>query len=174
MIESTAVRALLSFFSLLSFVALAAAAPSSEQQKPANPQGGAPNYVPVHAYDPTRNAARDIEAAAAEARRTRKRVLVEVGGNWCSWCRLMDRFYEQNPHLLALRERHFILVKVDYSSENKKQAVFSRFPKIPGTPHLFVLDESGKLLHSQDTSELEQGQGYNLEKFTAFLKTWSR
>lgn len=82
----------------------------------------------MHEYIPARDAARDIEEAAAEAQRTHKRVLVEVGGNWCSWCRLMDRYYKEHPDLLALRERYFILVKVDYSEENKNKAVFSRFP----------------------------------------------
>jgi len=167
-------RTILSVFSLLFLVSLGVAAASSGQQEPANPPADEVKYVPVHAYDPARDAARDIEAAGVEARRTHKRILVEVGGNWCSWCRLMDRFYQQHAELLALRERHFILVKADYSSENKNKAVFSKFPKIPGTPHIFVLDEDGKLLHSQNTDELEQGQGYNLEKFTAFLKTWSR
>ena len=40
-------------------------------------------------------------------------------------------------------------------------------------PHLFVLDEAGKLLHSQDTALLEAGKSYDLAKFTRFLKDWS-
>ena len=48
------------------------------------------------------------------------------------------------------------------------------FPKIPGYPHLFVLDKTGTLLHSQNTSMLEDGKrSYDLERFTAFLKKWA-
>ncbi|HWT03800.1 MAG TPA: thioredoxin family protein [Pyrinomonadaceae bacterium] len=130
-------------------------------------------YVPVHKYDPARDAARDIAEAAAEASRTRKRVLVEVGGEWCIWCHIMDDFFEKNKELLDLREKHFVMVKVNFSDENKNEQVLSRYPEIQGYPHIFVLDGDGKLLHSQDTAELEEGKGYNLARFTAFLQKWA-
>ena len=131
-------------------------------------------YVPVHKYDPKRDAALDIAEAAAEASRTNKRVLVEVGGEWCIWCHHMDDFFEKNRALLDLREKNFVMVKVNFSDENKNETVLSRYPQIPGYPHLFVLDSDGKLLHSQDTGELEEGKGYNLSKFTAFLEQWRK
>ena len=37
-------------------------------------------YEPVHHYDPARDAAKDIDDAVAEAARSGKRVLLEVGG----------------------------------------------------------------------------------------------
>ena len=46
-------------------------------------------------------------------------------------------------------------------------------PVIKGYPHLFVLDENGKLLRSQDTSVLEQGSSYDLDKMFEFLKKWA-
>ena len=130
-------------------------------------------YVPVHVYDPTRNADLDIQAAVAEAQRTKKRVMLEVGGLWCIWCRIMDEFFEKHPDLLAFREKNFVMVKINMSEENKNAEVLSRYPKVSGYPHIFVLDGEGKLLHSQDTAELEEGKGYNLDKFSEFLKQWS-
>jgi len=133
----------------------------------------ADKYIPVHAYDPKRDADRDIKDAVAEAQRTGRRVLLEVGGQWCIWCHYMDDFFEKHAELLALREKSFSMVKINFSEENKNEQVLSRYPKIPGYPHLFVLDRDGKLLHSEDTSVLEEGKSYNLEKFMAFLKEWS-
>ena len=125
-------------------------------------------------FDPTRDAAKDIEAAVAEAARTGKRVLVDVGGNWCSWCHEMERYFEEHADLRALRDTNFVTVKVNWSPENKNEAVLSRYPKIPGYPHLFVLDKNGALLHSQDTGKLEDGKrSYDLAKFTAFLNEWA-
>lgn len=125
-------------------------------------------------FDPARDASKDIELAVAEAARTGKRVLVDVGGNWCSWCHEMERYFEAHADLRALRDRNFVTVKVNYSPENKNEAVLSRYPKIPGYPHLFVLDAKGALLHSQNTAELEDGKkSYDLEKYTAFLQTWA-
>ena len=132
----------------------------------------AEKYVPVLKYDPKRDAALDIAEAAAEAKRTKRRVLVEVGGEWCIWCHMMDDFFARHPEVLDLREKNFVMVKVNFSDENKNEQVLSRYPEIPGYPHLFILDGDGKLLYSQDTSELEEGRGYNLTKFTAFLQKW--
>jgi thiol:disulfide interchange protein len=143
------------------------------QAQPAVAKASSEKYVPVLKYDPARDAALDIAEAAAEASRTNKRVLVEVGGEWCIWCHIMDDFFEKNRELLDLREKSFVMVKVNFSEENKNEQVLSRYPEIQGYPHLFVLDRDGKLLHSQDTAELEEGKGYNLTKFTAFLQKWA-
>lgn len=130
-------------------------------------------YVPVSSYDPARDAAKDLDEAVAEARRTGKHVLLEVGGQWCSWCHTMHRFYEENPSLLTLRENNYINLVINYSPENENKKVLSRYPKIEGFPHLFVLDANGKLLRSQGTSELEDGKSYSLTRFTVFLKKWA-
>jgi thiol-disulfide isomerase/thioredoxin len=130
-------------------------------------------YVPVLAYDPARNADQDIRDAVAEAGRTNRRVLVEVGGLWCIWCHYMDEFFDKHPDALALREKNFVMVKINVSDENKNAETLSRYPKVAGYPHIFILDGDGKLLHSQDTEKLEEGKGYNLDKFKAFLTEWA-
>lgn len=130
-------------------------------------------YVPVSKYDPARNAEKDIRAAVNEAQRTNKRILLEVGGEWCVWCHIMDRYFEQNAKLLEFREQHFITVKINFSQENQNQQALSRYPAISGYPHLFVLEKDGKLLHSQDTGKLEAGKSYDREKFFAFLQQWA-
>ena len=124
-------------------------------------------------YDPKRDPEKDIRDVIAEAGRTGKRILLEVGGEWCSWCHTMDRYFDEHPELLEFREKSFVMLKINFSPENQNKKLLSRYPAIPGYPHLYVLDTNGKLLHSQDTSKLESGNSYNLEKFTAFLKKWS-
>ena len=125
-------------------------------------------------FDPARDAARDIRQAVAEAAKSGKRVLVDVGGNWCIWCHEMERFFETHEDLRSLRDRYYVMVRINWSPENNNEAVLSKYPKIPGYPHLFVLDKTGALLHSQDTSALEDGgRSYDLEKFKAFLREWA-
>jgi thiol:disulfide interchange protein len=130
-------------------------------------------YVPVNEYDPQRDAAADIERAVAEAKRTKRNVLLEVGGKWCVWCRIMDSYFEANPDVLKLREDNFVTVKVNFSPENENREVISKYGEIPGYPHIFVLDSEGKLIQSQNTGDLEEGKSYNREKFVGFLKKWS-
>lgn len=133
-------------------------------------------YVPVTQFDPNRNAAQDIEDAIQEAQRTNKRILLDVGGTWCIWCKVMDKFFEEHTNLVTLRDQNYLMVKINYSPLRRNEVVLARYPKVTGYPHLFVLDSAGTLLHSQDTGELEQeGQNtYNLERFTAFLSKWAK
>jgi len=130
-------------------------------------------YVPVTKYDPTRNGEKDIAAAVAEAQRTGRNVLLEVGGEWCSWCHILDKYFVDNPRLTELRDRNYVTVKINFSPENLNKPLLSQYPEIPGYPHLFVLDASGKLLKSQGTSAIEEGKSYNLGRFTDFLNKWA-
>ena len=124
-------------------------------------------------YDPARDASKDIKDAVAEAKRTGKRVLLDVGGEWCVWCHRMDSFIEQNPELAKLLGEHYVAVKINVDPKNRNEAVLSNYPNIPGYPHLFVLDVNGKLLQSQDTSALEAGKSYDLSRFKSFLEKWA-
>lgn len=124
-------------------------------------------------FDPARDPARDVATAVAKAKAEGKRVIVDVGGEWCSWCHILDRFIDANAEVLALRDRNFVWVKVNWSKDNKNEAFLSRYPAIKGYPHLFVLGADGRLLHSQDTSELESGKSYDTAKMSAFFRKWA-
>ena len=129
-------------------------------------------YASVTKYDTARDPAVDLQNAVAEATRTGKRILLEVGGEWCVWCHIMDAYFNEHPALVAYREQKFVTVKINFSEENENQAFLSQYPKIPGYPHIFVLESSGTFLHSQGTGELESGRSYDLDRFSAFLKRW--
>ena len=46
-------------------------------------------------------------------------------------------------------------------------------PQRFGFPVFVELDENGKVLHVQDSSFLEEGQGYNKDKVLRFLNNWT-
>jgi len=72
----------------------------------------------------------------------------------------------------SLLDKNFIIVKINFSKENKNEKFLSQYPAIEGYPHFFVLDTDGKFLHSQNTGELEKEKDYDKEKFVAFLNKW--
>jgi thiol:disulfide interchange protein len=131
------------------------------------------DYIPVHKYAAERDAATDIQQAISEARKTGKNILLEVGGDWCPWCSVLERFYERHSDIVARRENSFITVYVYYGSDKKNEKALGRYPKVDAIPHFFVLDPNGQLLHSQSMIELETGGEPDSEKIKAFLTRWS-
>ncbi len=125
-------------------------------------------------YDASRDPAKDLRAAIAEATRTKKRILLEVGGDWCVYCNIMDSTFQSHPQLRKVRDAGYVTVKVNYSPENPNQEFLSHYPRIPDYPHFFVLDSKGALLQSQPTHSFEHGKNYNVGKIDSFLKKWSQ
>lgn len=133
----------------------------------------APHYALADGYDPRRDPDKDLAAATEEAKRSNKNIFVVVGGEWCSWCHTLDRFFNEHADLAALRDKNYVLMKVSMSQENPNRAFLSRFPRIHGYPHIFILDGNGKLIQSQRTNELEDGRSYNVNRFRAFLERFA-
>jgi thiol:disulfide interchange protein len=131
------------------------------------------NYMPVTAYDAARDPRKDLQDAIVEATRTKKRILLEVGGDWCIWCHIMDNFFQDHPKLQEFRDSHYVHVKINYGKDNPNEDFLSHYPRIADYPHFFVLDSSGALLHSQDTGVFQHDRTYSLRKLNAFLKKWA-
>jgi thiol:disulfide interchange protein len=147
--------------------------PDSLAQKETKQNSTSAKSGAAEKFDPARDARKDIQDAVAYAQKSHKRILLDVGGEWCVWCHRLDDYFAQNARLDEIRKANFLWVKINFSPENENQALLSSYPVIHGYPHLFVLDENGKLLHSQDTGELEAGKSYDFEKMLAFLQKWS-
>jgi len=130
-------------------------------------------------FDPQRDAAKDVMTARNLAKATGRRVLVDVGGEWCGWCRMLDRFIASNPQIRAFVDEHYVWVKVNYSVENRNTSVLSTWPKIRSYPYLLVLDGDGGLLHSQGVqgleteTEKEADEGYDPDRVMAFLRRYA-
>jgi thioredoxin-related protein len=127
----------------------------------------------VKEYDPTRDPAADLAATVKAAQAGQKRILLQVGGDWCSWCRRLDNFIAIHPAVARVLAEDFIIQKVNYSEENQNAEFLAQYPKIDGYPHLYVLDSDGKLLHSQSTSPLEAGESYSEPTVLIYLRSWT-
>ncbi|MBI3566106.1 MAG: thioredoxin family protein [Elusimicrobia bacterium] len=125
------------------------------------------------AFDASRDADRDLADGLARAKVTNRRVLVDVGGNWCLWCRRMDEFFAAHADLAELRDANFVVVRVSVTPERPNAAVLSRFPAVESYPHFFVLEPDGTLVFSKDTGELEDGVSYDPVRVAGFLKSFA-
>ncbi|HOY77730.1 MAG TPA: thioredoxin family protein [Hyphomonadaceae bacterium] len=123
-------------------------------------------------YDPKRDATSDLASAIKAAKASGKNVLLDVGGEWCSWCHILDNYLARNKEVGDAFAASFVILKINWSPDNKNAAFLAAYPAAAGYPHFYVLDANGKLLHSQDTAKLEQGEGYNKSHMLDFAKTW--
>jgi thioredoxin-related protein len=131
-----------------------------------------PMYV-VGVYDPARNPAGDLVTAIARAMSENKRILIQVGGNWCVWCHILDEYIKGEKEIRTALDRSFLILKVNYDTANRNETFLSKYPTIHGYPHIFVLEKDGLLLHSQHTDEFEEGRSYSRSAILGFLQKWT-
>lgn len=126
-------------------------------------------------YDEKADAVAQIKTAVKQASGEGKYVVCQVGGNWCPWCIRFSNFITQNDTINQIVKENFIYIHVNYSAANKNPEAMKMLanPARFGFPVLVILDEKGKVIHIQDSSYLEEGQGYDAKKVEDFFKKWT-
>lgn len=127
-------------------------------------------------YNPEADAVKDIELLVKQAKKENKFVLIQAGGNWCSWCLEFARFAKADVQIDSLIKADFIWYHLNFSKENQNKPVFASygFPQRFGFPVFLVLNQEGKLIHTQNSSYLEDGKkSYDKEKVMEFLASWT-
>jgi len=129
----------------------------------------------AHLYSTATNATADIAKAVAQAKQAHKFVLIQAGGNWCSWCLRFNKFTTEDAQLDSAINAGFVVYHLNYSKENYNQDVFAKygFPQRFGFPVFIILDGDGNRIHTQNSGYLEEGKGYNKEKVLDFFTSWS-
>src|SRR5215217_7364857 len=123
-------------------------------------------------YNPYANVIKDVEQALVKAKKEKKNVMFQIGGNWCVWCYRLNSFIQTDSILKRLLNDNYVVYHFNYSKENKNLPYLKKlgYPQRFGFPVLVVLDADGKQLHTQDSALLEKGNGYDEEKVKSFLR----
>jgi len=129
-----------------------------------------PSYSKI--YNEQSDPFKDATAAITLANKTHRNVLIEIGGNWCGWCKKMDAFLEKNPNVYQTLHGKFVLLKVNVSDNNENKAFMAGLPPVFGYPHMYVSTGDGKMLLSKDTAELQINGQYNAQIWLDFLTKW--
>lgn len=148
-----------------------ASAPNADAAEPTATKPAPPFYT-VAAYDEQQDIAGDLAATIERATAENKRILLQIGGEWCGWCHRISDYMETNERVRQLVDEHFVVMKVTYPSDNA-ESFLSQYPDVNAYPHFFVLESDGTLLHSQGTGELEHEKSYDEEVFCQFLNNWT-
>ncbi len=124
-------------------------------------------------YDPQADPFEQYHDAIALAEAQDKLVLIVAGGDWCSWCHVLNRFLARNADVQQRLDQAFVVVKVYVGDENYNDAFFSQLPAARGAPHFWIVAPDRHLLASQSTAGLERGGGgYDKREFLDFIEHW--
>jgi thiol:disulfide interchange protein len=157
---------------LAAFAAVALAMAASLRADPEYPHMG-PDIYDVHA-----DGEAQIAAAVSIAAGTHKVVLLELGANWCIWCRRLHEVFDNDPAVSKALRESYVVVLIDVNTrrgEKRNAGLNARLgnPTEHGIPAIVLLDSHGKQLMTKDTGELEDGEGYSVPKIREFLADWA-
>ncbi|HFK5568608.1 TPA: thioredoxin family protein [Elizabethkingia meningoseptica] len=126
-------------------------------------------------YHPEENAEAKIAGLIKQAQKENKNIMIQAGGNWCIWCLRFNNFVQTTPELKKQVDDNYVYYHLNYSPDNKNEKIFAKYGN-PGAqygyPVFIVLDKNGKQIHTQDSSVLEEGKRYSIEKVKKFFDDW--
>ncbi|MGV6830003.1 MAG: thioredoxin family protein [bacterium] len=125
-------------------------------------------------YDKKRNPHMDLALSMEKAKKSGKKILMMVGGEWCRWCGQLDNFLDDHETVAKEFYTSFEVFRVYYGKDISKEgkSLLVQFPTFKGTPHFYLLDSKAKLLKSIDTRQFERGYSYDKKKFMSFIKKY--
>ncbi|MBI3819015.1 MAG: thioredoxin family protein [Planctomycetes bacterium] len=133
-------------------------------------------------YDEKADAKQQIAAAVAKAKEENRRVLIQWGGNWCSWCQLLHATFKSDAKIARELMYEYDVVMVDIGHFDKNAELAKSLGAemkvvMAGAPFLTILDGEGKPIVNQPTDPLELTKdekgypGHNIDKVLEFLKS---
>jgi thiol-disulfide isomerase/thioredoxin len=105
-------------------------------------------------YNEAADADSDVAAALARARISGKRVLIDLGGNWCPDCIMLANVMAL-PELKPFLEAHYEIAMVDVGRFDRNLQVPARFgiiQRLAGVPAILIVTPDGKLINRDDLS----------------------
>ena len=129
----------------------------------------------VKLYNPQEDVSAAISKGLTIAKAENKHLFLQIGGNWCPWCLKFHKFCSDDKDIQSLIEKNFIIIKVNYSKENRNLETLKKleYPQRFGFPVFVILDAEGKRIHTQSSAYLEDGDGYSKKRVMDFLTQWS-
>ena len=130
-------------------------------------------------YDESIDPVEQIEKAVKQAEKEGKFVISQVGGNWCRWCLMFADFVAKDAELTQLIDENFVFIHSNYNQRERAGEKTLEMLKKLGNPERFgfpvfvVMDQNGKVIHTQDSSFLEEGNGYSRDKVARFFQNWT-
>lgn len=131
-----------------------------------------PLPLPYH----TGNAKAEVAAAKARAARSGKRLLIDLGGNWCPDCRILAGVLDL-PQLRGFVAKHFELVTVDVGRFDRNLDIQARYGitgRLEGVPALLIVDpRTDRLINKGRITALADARSMTPQALADWLAQWA-
>jgi thiol-disulfide isomerase/thioredoxin len=124
-------------------------------------------------YYPATDAAKDIDAAFAAAKKDGKRVLLDFGADWCPDCRVLGTLFDQ-PDVAAIADARFHVVRVDVGRRDKNADLVAKYHATSNDwiPAVVVLDANGNAVATTD-DKVRLTRKTTPAELAALLQQWA-
>lgn len=125
-------------------------------------------------YDEKVDADARITQAKARAKASGKKLIIDLGGNWCADCRILAGVMEL-PEVGTFLRRHYEVVTVDVGRFDRNQQVIRHYgiDKLKGVPTLLIVDpRTDKLLNADRLSALADARHMTPQALADWLAQW--
>ena len=129
-------------------------------------------------YDVNANASAAVDAAFTRARNNGKRVLIDMGGNWCGDCIVLANLM-QLPEMKSFLTAHFEIVSVDIGRYDHNLQIPTRFGALDllkrgGVPSIIIAEPDGTFVNRTDVSALEDARHMTPQSIADWLAQWAK
>lgn len=125
-------------------------------------------------YDLQADAKAEVDAALARAKISGKRVIVDLGGNWCGDCRVFAGILAV-PEVKKFVDDHFEVVLVNVGRYDTNLDIPARWgiDKLKAAPTTLIVSPQGQLLNTDDTVALRDARAMTPQAVVDWLAHWA-
>ena len=145
----------------------------------APPQAGIKSFAeltpPSTPYDESADADAAVKAAFIRARKSHKRVLIDLGGNWCGDCRILAGVMDL-PDVRRFVDGHYEVVSVDVGRFDKNLQIPARFgftKRLLGVPTVLIVSPRGHVVNANDVFALSDARHMTLQAVVDWLAKYA-
>lgn len=127
-------------------------------------------------YDEAANANAVVAAAFARAKKSHKRVLLDLGGNWCPDCIILANVMRL-PAMKTFMDQHYEFASVDVGRFDKNLQIPARFgytQRLKGVPTVLVATPDGKLVNDGHVFALSDARNMTPQSLADYLARWTQ
>lgn len=95
-----------------------------------------------------------FDEGITEAKKTKKKILLDVYADWCKWCKKLDAEVYTEPKVAAYLNKFYVLIKVNgesndkltYKNQRMTEEQFARVLGVTGFPTIMFLESNAEII----------------------------